>query len=142
MAVSLTKGQKVDLTKGNPGLTRIMVGLGWDTNRYDGGADFDLDAAAFLLGANGKVSGDPDFVFYGNLKHIIRFYRNNRIITENEIPNSSNIWMGSRSCDFNHLVLLIDGTGNKAKIRGIMSQHTKNILILHDLLGNCGGLIT
>lgn len=69
MAVSLTKGQKVDLTKGNPGLTHIMVGLGWDTNRYDGGADFDLDAAAFLLGANGKVSGDPDFVFYGNLKH-------------------------------------------------------------------------
>ena len=69
MAVSLTKGQKVDLTKGNPGLTKIMVGLGWDTNRYDGGADFDLDAAAFLLGADGKVSSDADFVFYGNLKH-------------------------------------------------------------------------
>ena len=69
MAVSLTKGQKVDLTKGNPGLTKILVGLGWDTNRYDGGYDFDLDAAAFLLGANGKVSSDADFVFYGNLKH-------------------------------------------------------------------------
>ena len=47
MAVSLQKGQKVDLTKGNPGLTKIMVGLGWDTNKYDGGHDFDLDAAAF-----------------------------------------------------------------------------------------------
>ena len=69
MAVSLTKGQKVDLTKGNPGLVKIMVGLGWDTNRYDGGADFDLDAAAFLLGANSKVASDADFVFYGNLKH-------------------------------------------------------------------------
>ena len=69
MAVSLTKGQKVDLTKGNPGLTKILVGLGWDTNRYDGGYDFDLDAAAFLLGANGKVASDGDFVFYGNLKH-------------------------------------------------------------------------
>lgn len=69
MAVSLTKGQKVDLTKGNPGLTHILVGLGWDTNRYDGGADFDLDAAAFLLGAGSKVSSDGDFVFYGNLKH-------------------------------------------------------------------------
>ena len=69
MAVNLTKGQKVDLTKGNPGLTQIMVGLGWDTNRYDGGYDFDLDATAFLLGANGKVSSDADFVFYGNLKH-------------------------------------------------------------------------
>ena len=69
MAVSLTKGQKVDLTKGNPGLTHILVGLGWDTNRYDGGADFDLDAAAFLLGAGSKVASDSDFVFYGNLKH-------------------------------------------------------------------------
>lgn len=69
MAVSLSKGQKVDLTKGNPGLSKIIVGLGWDTNKYDGGADFDLDAAAFLLGANGKVASDSDFVFYGNLKH-------------------------------------------------------------------------
>lgn len=69
MAVSLTKGQKVDLTKGNPGLCKLMVGLGWDTNRYDGGSDFDLDAAAFLLGGNGKTASDGDFVFYGNLKH-------------------------------------------------------------------------
>lgn len=69
MAVSLSKGQKVDLTKGNPGLSKLMIGLGWDTNRYDGGADFDLDAAAFLVGGNGKVASDGDFVFYGNLKH-------------------------------------------------------------------------
>jgi len=69
MAVSLTKGQKVDLTKGNPGLSKLLVGLGWDTNRYDGGSDFDLDAAAFLLGGNGKTASDADFVFYGNLKH-------------------------------------------------------------------------
>ena len=69
MPVSLQKGQKVDLTKGNPGLKRIMVGLGWDVNQYDGGADFDLDASAFLLGENGKVAKDEDFVFYGNLAH-------------------------------------------------------------------------
>ena len=69
MAVNLSKGQKVDLTKGNPGLSRLIIGLGWDTNKYDGGADFDLDAAAFLLGASGKVASDSDFVFYGNLKH-------------------------------------------------------------------------
>ena len=69
MAINLTKGQKVDLTKGNPSLKKLMVGLGWDTNRYDGGADFDLDAAAFLLGADGRVPVDADFVFYGNLKH-------------------------------------------------------------------------
>ncbi|MBR3621727.1 MAG: TerD family protein [Selenomonadaceae bacterium] len=69
MAVSLQKGQKVDLTKGNPGLSKIVVGLGWDVNKYDGGADFDLDASAFLLTGAGKVASDNDFVFYGNLKH-------------------------------------------------------------------------
>ena len=70
MAISLKKGQKVDLTKTNPGLKEILVGLGWDTNRYDGGKDFDLDTSIFLLGASGKVNSDEDFVFYGNLKHV------------------------------------------------------------------------
>lgn len=69
MAVSLKKGQKVDLTKGNAGLTKVLIGLGWDTNKYDGGSDFDLDAAAFLLKGDGKARDDKDFVFYGNLKH-------------------------------------------------------------------------
>ncbi|MEA5083562.1 MAG: TerD family protein [Lachnospiraceae bacterium] len=69
MPINLQKGQKVDLTKGNPGLKKLMVGLGWDTNKYDGGADFDLDAAAFLITDSGKVGTDTDFVFYGNLKH-------------------------------------------------------------------------
>lgn len=69
MAVNLRKGQKVDLTKGNPSLKKIMVGLGWDVNRYDGGAEFDLDASAFLLGASGRVTSDDDFIFYGNTAH-------------------------------------------------------------------------
>ena len=69
MPISLTKGQKVDLTKGNPSLKKILIGLGWDTNQYDGQADFDLDAAAFALGDNGKVIVPEDFVFYNNLKH-------------------------------------------------------------------------
>lgn len=69
MAVNLMKGQKVDLTKTNPGLTKIIVGLGWDINKYDGGSDFDLDAAAFLAGDSGKVASDDDFVFYGNKAH-------------------------------------------------------------------------
>jgi len=69
MPINLQKGQKVDLTKGNPGLSKLIVGLGWDTNKYDGGADFDLDASAFLLGESGKVTTQGDFIFYGNLKH-------------------------------------------------------------------------
>lgn len=69
MPVSLQKGQKVSLTKGNPGLTKVVVGLGWDVNQFDTGGDFDLDAAAFLLADSGKTTGSQDFVFYGNLKH-------------------------------------------------------------------------
>lgn len=64
--VSLSKGQKVDLTKSNPSLAKIVVGLGWDTNKYDGGKDFDLDASVFLLDESGKVKGAEDFVFYNN----------------------------------------------------------------------------
>ncbi len=69
MPINLTKGQKVDLTKGNPGLKKITVGLGWDVNAFDSGADFDLDAAAFMLGANGKCPTEKEFIFYGNLAH-------------------------------------------------------------------------
>ena len=69
MAINLTKGQKVDLTKGNPSLKHIMVGLGWDVNAFDSGADFDLDAAAFLLGSNGRCPTEKEFIFYGNLEH-------------------------------------------------------------------------
>ena len=68
MAVNLRKGQKVDLTKGKAGLTKLLVGLGWDTNRYDGGSDFDLDAAAFLLGTDGRAAKEQNFVYYNNLE--------------------------------------------------------------------------
>ena len=69
MSVSLQKGQKVSLTKENPGLSKVVVGLGWDVNQFDTGGDFDLDAAAFLLTDSGKVSNQNDFVFFGNLQH-------------------------------------------------------------------------
>lgn len=69
MSINLSKGQKIDLTKGNPELRKVIVGLGWDTNHYDGGQEFDLDASAFLVGANGRVNNDLDFIFYNNLTH-------------------------------------------------------------------------
>ena len=69
MPISLKKGQKVSLSKENPGLTKVLVGLGWDVNAFDTGGSFDLDAAAFLLGENGKITRTEDFVFYGNLQH-------------------------------------------------------------------------
>jgi len=69
MPISLQKGQKVSLTKGNPGLSKVVVGLGWDVNQFDTGGDFDLDASAFLLTDSGRVSRQEDFVFFGNLTH-------------------------------------------------------------------------
>jgi stress response protein SCP2/tellurite resistance protein len=64
VGVTLSKGQKVDLTKSYPGLQNVIVGLGWTLNNM--GTNFDLDASAFLLGQNGKVQSDADFVFYNN----------------------------------------------------------------------------
>ncbi|WP_372660576.1 TerD family protein [Cohnella sp.] len=69
MSISLSKGQKIDLTKTNPGLTKVVVGLGWDTNKYDGGKDFDLDASIFCLNAAGKAGSEKDFIFYNNTKN-------------------------------------------------------------------------
>ena len=66
MSINLSKGQKVDLTKGNPSLKSIMVGLGWDVNAFDSGADFDLDASAFLLGSSGKCPTEKELICYGD----------------------------------------------------------------------------
>ena len=68
MAINLSKGQKIGLTQFNPGLKNIMAGLGWDISEYDGGSDFNLDAAVFMTGASGKVEKDTNFVFYNNCK--------------------------------------------------------------------------
>ncbi|MGN6605970.1 MAG: TerD family protein [Jatrophihabitans sp.] len=66
MSVSLSKGGNVSLTKEAPGLTAVLVGLGWDV-RTTTGADFDLDASALMIGANGKILSDSHFVFFNNL---------------------------------------------------------------------------
>lgn len=65
MAVSLSKGGNVSLSKEAPGLTDVTVGLGWDARVTDG-AEFDLDASVFITGENGKVLNDGSFVFYNN----------------------------------------------------------------------------
>jgi tellurium resistance protein TerD len=65
MAVSLSKGTNVSLTKEAPNVSAVTVGLGWDVRLTDGAA-FDLDASAFVLGENGKVLSDAHFVFYNN----------------------------------------------------------------------------
>jgi tellurium resistance protein TerD len=67
MGVSLQKGGNVSLEKVAPGMTKMLLGLGWDSRASDG-TDFDLDASVFMVGADGKVRVDGDFIFYNNLK--------------------------------------------------------------------------
>ena len=67
MAVRLTKGANVNLSKEAPGLSAVFFGLGWDV-RTTTGEDFDLDASAIVLGENGKVLSDQHFIFFNNLK--------------------------------------------------------------------------
>jgi stress response protein SCP2 len=80
MAINLQKGQRVDLTKGNPGLTKILVGLGWDPVQSGGGklfgglfgsgttANVDCDASVIMLGANDKLQHNKDVIYFGNLR--------------------------------------------------------------------------
>jgi tellurium resistance protein TerD len=63
MALTLEKGANLSLTKTDPGLVKALVGLGWDARSTNGEA-FDLDASAILIGENGKVRSDADFIFY------------------------------------------------------------------------------
>ena len=67
MPVTLSKGGNVSLSKEDPNLKKILIGLGWDTRSSDG-AEFDLDASLFMLNAQNKVRGDSDFIFYNQLK--------------------------------------------------------------------------
>jgi len=67
MALSLQKGGNLSLSKTDPSLNNVLIGLGWDERATDGAA-FDLDASAFLLTASGKVRGDADFIFYNQLR--------------------------------------------------------------------------
>jgi len=65
MAVSLSKGGNISLSKEAPGLSQVLVGLGWDARVTDG-TDFDLDASVFICGADDKVMSDSHFIFYNN----------------------------------------------------------------------------
>ncbi len=69
MAIVLKKGQKIDLTKSNPGLKSIKAGLGWDVNKYDGQSEFDLDVSVFMCDSTDKVANETDFIYYNNPKH-------------------------------------------------------------------------
>ncbi|MEL6438638.1 MAG: TerD family protein [Cyanobacteria bacterium J06621_8] len=66
MAINLSKGERISLEKVAPGLVQIFIGLGWDINATDTGADFDIDASIFLLDTSEKLISDQHFIFYNN----------------------------------------------------------------------------
>ena len=66
MAINLSKGQRISLEKVSPGLKQIFIGLGWDVNQTDTGADFDIDASLFLIDGSEKLISDQHFIFYNN----------------------------------------------------------------------------
>jgi len=67
MGISLTKGQKISLTKEAPGISNVTVGLGWDTPETE--VSFDLDTSIFCLNVNGKMTNEKDFIFFNNLQN-------------------------------------------------------------------------
>ncbi|MEA5525535.1 TerD family protein [Nodularia spumigena] len=78
MAISLQKGQRISLSKEAPTLTKLMCGLGWDVakrsgggffSNFGGGHQYDLDASVICLDANGKVTGQDNIIYFGNLQH-------------------------------------------------------------------------
>lgn len=108
MSINLTKGQRISLSKEDPSLTKIIVGLGWDTNRYSGGFDFDLDASCFELGANDKVTKDSDFIFYKNLDS-----------TDGAIHHTGDDRTGGNSEDGDDEQIIVDLTKIPANIQKI-----------------------
>lgn len=72
MSINLSKGQRINLSKENPSLKKVRIGLGWDANRFDTGKEFDLDASVFICKADGdgrpKLISDQHFIFYNQPK--------------------------------------------------------------------------
>lgn len=142
MSVSLTKGQRLDLTKDRPSLNNILIGLGWDVNRYDGEACFDLDASVFLTRENGKVKQDSDFVFYGNLEHptkCIRHMGDNRTGIGDGDDEVINVELNKIPSDYVNLAITVTiydakqrlqnfGMVDNAYIRVVDSQNNEELL--------------
>ncbi|MFM9853649.1 MAG: TerD family protein [Sphingomonadaceae bacterium] len=96
MAVSLSKGGNVSLTKEAPGLTSVRVGLGWDTRVTDG-SGFDLDASIFIQNDSGKVRSDADFIFY-----------NNKVGADGAVTHQGDNTTGEGAGDDESVVILLD----------------------------------
>ncbi len=127
MGISLSKGGRIDLSKEAPSLKKVGVGLGWDTNDSDTGADYDLDASIFMIGANGKIPSDEYFIFYNNLKSpdgAIIHQGDNRTGEGDGDDESMNVELAKINPSVEELVFVvtIDDAGKKGQNFGQVSN--------------------
>ena len=130
MSVNLSKGGKVSLSKEAPGLSKITIGLGWDTNSSDTGKEFDLDASAFLVGADGKVANEKNFVFYNNLTSAdgsVVHTGDNRTGEGDGDDESIKVDLGKISADIEGIEVVV--TIHEAKERGQNFGQVKNAFV-------------
>ena len=138
MPVSLQKGSNLSLEKTEPGLTKILVGLGWDPRVTDG-AEFDLDASAFLLAANGKVRGDQDFIFYGQKSHVdgsVLHTGDNRSGAGEGDDESIKIDLSKIAADIEKIVITVTILEGQARKQNFGQVSNSYIRILNDVSGN------
>lgn len=103
MAVSLSKGGNVSLSKEAPGLSEVVVGLGWDPRVTDG-SEFDLDASVFITGDTGKVLNDGSFIFY-----------NNKTSADGTVEHQGDNRSGQGEGDDEQVVVKLNGLGAEVK---------------------------
>ncbi len=144
-SLTLSKGSNLSLTKADPGLQQALVGLGWDP-RTTSGQQFDLDASAILLGANGKVRNNDDFIFYNQLEAkdgSVIHQGDNRTGEGEGDDEQILINLDSVSADVERVVIVVSidqadaRNQNFGQVRGafcrVVNQHTDQEIVRYDL---------
>ena len=159
MSVNLQKGQKVDLTKGNSGLRRVMAGLGWDAAGQTGGffggrtQNIDCDAIAFLLNSDGKLESSADVVFFNNLRHMSGcvLHQGDNLTGEGEVDDEQiMVDLANLPQKYERIVILVSiykatdrnqhfGMINNAFIRLVNADNNKELCI-YNLSENYSGM--
>ena len=109
MTLTLSKGQNLSLSKSDPGLQKVLVGLGWDARSTDG-QPFDLDASCLLVGASGKVRSDADFIFYNqpaSAEGSVRYNGDNRTGDGDGNDETINIDLAGVPADVDRVVITV-----------------------------------
>lgn len=106
VTLDLGKGAVLDLTKRNPGLTKVKVGAGWDVAQS--GTDFDLDISAFLLNDAGKITSGNDVIFYNHMQMAgIQLSGDNRTGAGNGDDETINVDLSAVPAQYSKIVFCV-----------------------------------